>query len=889
MESSNFTRNKQNFQKIILDESIGFICNDNFEELHKMIGDQLFYFLLTKCSLFEFVKDNCFIQRIGTPLQTLYRENIKKLNNNQKGNKSKVKIFHQHTKEKVLPKLEYIKKKKRRGKKYKKYDRVEVENKYNAVNVLVKKLKFNFSIEIPRYFIFHCKKFREQFPGNGNLSYALGLNDDVRKMLAVIFSTEEDNLVNILNENQYTFLQDQITAFIRNHRTCPFKRFLKSYCDKKFRKDYIVIPYLLEQHLSEKEIMKFIHEILKYTISPLLLGTRNYRLFLKRIKILIRKGKNDVLRLHQVFHGMKTKECKWLKNEKNIRISSFLFGKILNWLLIYVLCILQGFFYVSESGIHKRKLFFYRKSLWQKIQTLSINEFLRQKNLILISVEQVRRLCREGQCLGISNARFIPKSASLRPIFNLQKKSNMNVPDSSSLLQKITSIFDLIKSQHATLLGCAKETSIDVYHAWKLFCRQRQIRNQLYFVKMDLQDCFGSMNQDKLLEIVQDVFKKFGESCYQIRKYYILYEEKEKIKLKFVRCASFVSETFFQYILKSRKNIRNAVFINLGTEEYLDLNTIFRDIKIYVTNCIVKIGKIYYRLNKGISQGGSLSMMLCNLYLAALEKECLSEFGKNSEELLMRFVDDFIFITPFKDRADHFMKIMMSGLIDFNLQVNPNKIIVNFSTEAKSVTVLENEEKLKWLGLLINPNTLNVSVDYTRYFGLSIGYSMSIDLKNAGYNLKKKMLALVVLRFLPITLDTYINTEDVVIVNLFESFLLLAYRMHHVIKNWQSKRRMQNPLFLLDIIIQCAHTLYLKCCFLVKQNIMEFSMKKLQMQWLCLQAFRIKFEKHYEMYKPLLKIMKKNCLLLKISKKKKLKWKKLFKNYPNHTFELIFD
>ncbi|XP_023241572.1 telomerase reverse transcriptase-like, partial [Centruroides sculpturatus] len=314
---------------------------------------------------------------------------------------------------------------------------------------------------------------------------------------------------------------------------------------------------------------------------------------------------------------------------------------------------------------------------------------------------------------------------------------------------------------------------------------------------MDLQDCFGSMNQDKLLEIVQDVFEKFGESCYQIRKYYILYEEKEKIKLKFVRCASFVSETFFQYILKSRKNIRNAVFINLGTEEYLDLNNIIRIIKIYVTNCIVKIGKIYYRLNKGISQGGSLSMMLCNLYLAALEKECLSEFGKNSEELLMRFVDDFIFITPFKDRADHFMKIMLSGLVDFNLQVNPNKIIVNFSTETKSVTVLENEEKLKWLGLLINPNTLNVSVDYTRYFGLSIGYSMSIDLKNAGYNLKKKMLVLVILRFLPITLDTYINTEDVAVVNLFESFLLLAYRMHHVIKNWQPKRRMQNPLFLL--------------------------------------------------------------------------------------------
>lgn len=55
---------------------------------------------------------------------------------------------------------------------------------------------------------------------------------------------------------------------------------------------------------------------------------------------------------------MKTKQCFWLKKEKVSLISAFLLAKVLNWLLNYALCILQGYFYVTESGIHKRMLFF---------------------------------------------------------------------------------------------------------------------------------------------------------------------------------------------------------------------------------------------------------------------------------------------------------------------------------------------------------------------------------------------------------------------------------------------------------------------------------------------------------------------------------------------------
>lgn len=122
----------------------------------------------------------------------------------------------------------------------------------------------------------------------------------------------------------------------------------------------------------------------------------------------------------------------------------------------------------------KECFFFYSKSLWQKIQALSVNEILKQKNLNLIPAEHVRRLFREGKCFGISNVRFIPKTASLRSVFSLQKNTNLLFPGYNSLLQKITTIFEHIKLHHPTLFGCAKETSMDVYHAWKLFYKQKQ-------------------------------------------------------------------------------------------------------------------------------------------------------------------------------------------------------------------------------------------------------------------------------------------------------------------------------------------------------------------------------------------------------------------------------
>ena len=51
--------------------------------------------------------------------------------------------------------------------------------------------------------------------------------------------------------------------------------------------------------------------------------------------------------------------------------------------------------------------------------------------------------------------------------------------------------------------------------------------------------------------------------------------------------------------------------------------------------------------------------MLCNLYYGHMERQTVDV---KEDELLMRMVDDFLFVTPYKDRAEKFLDDMLKGI-----------------------------------------------------------------------------------------------------------------------------------------------------------------------------------------------------------------------------------
>lgn len=220
---------------------------------------------------------------------------------------------------------------------------------------------------------------------------------------------------------------------------------------------------------------------------------------------------------------------------------------------------------------------------------------------------------------------------------------------------------------------------------------------------------------------------------------------------------------------------------------------------------ILKIGKKFYLQKIGISQGSSISPLLCSFYLGHLERSIifpfLEEAGKQSNAasmdkelllkrcmlassgsvaessrnphcivtpkrddvscsgssvitddvssdtnhwcqednalvlcdngsllkslsspsfLLVRWIDDFLFISTSRQQAASFFGRMERGFKKYNCEMNNKKFGLNFFVEQKSH--LQNRvyngadgiQFLPWSGLHLNCHTLEIQADYTR-------------------------------------------------------------------------------------------------------------------------------------------------------------------------------
>lgn len=147
---------------------------------------------------------------------------------------------------------------------------------------------------------------------------------------------------------------------------------------------------------------------------------------------------------------------------------------------------------------------------------------------------------------------------------------------------------------------------------------------------------------------------------------------------------------------------------------------------------VLKIGQNFYSQQVGIIQGNKLSTNLCSLYFGHLENSVLLEFLRDSKiysekdvltakSLLMRFIDDFIFISFSKEHALSFFNTIRRGFANYNCYMNDNKYGLNFevaNSEHCCNRIYRADDGfsfIPWSGLLINCETLEIQADYTRY------------------------------------------------------------------------------------------------------------------------------------------------------------------------------
>ena len=170
---------------------------------------------------------------------------------------------------------------------------------------------------------------------------------------------------------------------------------------------------------------------------------------------------------------------------------------------------------------------------------------------------------------------------------------------------------------------------------------------------------------------------------------------------------------------------------------------LFSYLREHVKHNVLQFDGKFFLQGVGISQGGILSSLLCSLYYGHLERHVIFPFFKKTLEsgsckennsvesnsgdlspcyLLMRFIDDFFFISNSKKQAASFFSRLKRGFRGYNCYMNEKKFGANFDVEQTPASSLNRvyvgkdsaTSFVQWSGLLINCTTMEIQADYTK-------------------------------------------------------------------------------------------------------------------------------------------------------------------------------
>ena len=172
----------------------------------------------------------------------------------------------------------------------------------------------------------------------------------------------------------------------------------------------------------------------------------------------------------------------------------------------------------------------------------------------------------------------------------------------------------------------------------------------------------------------------------------------------------------------------------------------------HVKRNVLQLDKKFYLQRTGIPQGSVLSALLYSLYYGHLDQNVIfpflertweppttdlsrghdfqvsaaqssseDEISSSSSYTLLRYIDDFLFISTSKAQAASFISRLQRGFRDYNCYMNEKKFCVNFDignmASLPSNRVYSGDDGvlfIRWSGLFINSCTLEVQADYTK-------------------------------------------------------------------------------------------------------------------------------------------------------------------------------
>jgi telomerase reverse transcriptase len=179
-------------------------------------------------------------------------------------------------------------------------------------------------------------------------------------------------------------------------------------------------------------------------------------------------------------------------------------------------------------------------------------------------------------------------------------------------------------------------------------------RPKLYFVKVDVQACFDTIEQTKLLEIIRELLFEVCTFCFSSTQRLIIHPRQDGYTIHQYAQVQYVNgqpkRVYRQRRAVPHRQLTSDTphFTKLASDLAADLwNTIIVNQPLYrpsasrekivqlleehITQNMVKIGGHYYRQRVGIPQGSVLSTMLCSFFYGDLERRDERLLGLRSD------------------------------------------------------------------------------------------------------------------------------------------------------------------------------------------------------------------------------------------------------------------
>lgn len=608
------------------------------------------------------------------------------------------------------------------------------------------------------------------------------------------------------------------------NRYCPLD---PGYSAKEIDSCHIAIS--MQAFTRNKYILDFMNQALrsinrsrrnKNLLKKLFGSNHNYDIFKKNIKWLVQG--NSKLRRIRIGHfilldgsstpHMDIDKVEWLHG-LNIEIKYRIFIQVLWSVTRFLAELLRRYFYISVTNPYANKLVYYRYDLWQKMQSKTINHYISRGLLRQVEIDDTR-LPKNGT----SKMKFHLKKDNLRLICTKQKKLTWAGNDHAILMAVLKYV----------LINMPNYVKFSLNHllAGLRDFRQRAGSGPIYYVRADLEDCFQSINQEKLVNIIMDNLNRLqpGEQVNLWRlvcSYKIIGRRgRESNVWSLDPEAEKADDRYDQVHSMGLQQIPKHIFLNQLLRPQV-VNPILRE---------SKDSKYGYYLTAGIRQGSSLSPKLCAIYLQEAFNCGMKEIFERHDCKLFRYVDDILFLTTDLEEAKRFVTKLGVGFEGFELRSNMDKLSCNFEFNQSNqdsgngttttTPVPRSDEHVIFYRRKFQLRDLSSSYNYC-YNGINLDQTFSVspyfDLDYICNSICKLS------RIEPIHLDYELNGVSQVKQNIFEAGLLGGHRLATLILLSFQYRQLgnQNPKFLVLMIRRIALSIKASIRAAVRRKIID--------------------------------------------------------------------